>query len=49
MQKIVCCTKGFELPSVEEDYVQPLKVLSHEKNVRFVVWGDDVVCLWLMD
>ena len=42
VQEIACYTKGFKLPSVEEDYVDLLKVLRHEKDIRLVVWGDDV-------
>ena len=41
---------GFKLPSVDKDYVEPEKVLRPEKDVvGFVVWGDDVGSLWLMN
>lgn len=32
-----------------EDYVELPKVLRHEKDMRCVVWGDDVGSLWLLD
>lgn len=31
-----------------KEYVELLKVLRHEKDMRCVVWGDDVGSWWLL-